>query len=138
VKAILLVAGLLGACGFSAADLASDTFLKIRLENYFRNPLEFPEPGFDIIAAAEPLRDEQMRKVVAPEPQTELMRGDTWRALQPGRNDGEQPNGTALWWLVSTTVICLAFGACLSAAQPASTHRKRRRVKRVRRMMAGC
>jgi hypothetical protein len=140
VKAILLVAGLLGARSDAAADLASDSLLKIRLEHYFRNPLEFPEPEFEINAAAEALRGAQIQRMIpaAPQPQPEPMRGDSWFALQPKETSRPVRNSGALWWLVWSTVLSLAFGACLSATGTlARMHRRRRRVKTVTRMMAG-
>ena len=139
MKAILLIAGLLGACNYAAADSASDTFLKPRMEGFFRNPIEFPETGFDILAAGAPAPEVQMRRVIEPEPQTELMRGATWQALENNGYRGGERNGPALWWLVVSTVLCLGFGCCVSAvgSRVKSNRQRRRRAKTTIRMMAG-
>ena len=137
VKAILLIVGLLGACNDAAADLASDTFLNIRMENYFRNPLEFPEPGFDIISAAEPLPEVASQRVIQSESLPELMRGEAWMKAQPSADNVPEGNTAALWSLVASTVLCLFCGCYLSVVgTQAKTHRQRRRVRTTIRMMA--
>jgi hypothetical protein len=148
VKAILLVAGLLGFCNAASADLASDTFLKIRVENYFRNPLAFPEPGFDIIAAAEPLSREGGEVSIGPDDQREILQRERW-ATAPGKEGAiAQDDRAGAWWAISSLCAFLLLGACVSAAgsrrprvrrrRHSSQIRRRHRVKTTIRMMSYC
>jgi len=135
----LLVAGLLGCCNVVSADHASDTFLKMRIEGYFRNPLAFPEPGIDILAAPDPLAEELIQQTMPAAEQIQVMRGEAW-IVQPGGGTGAgQPNGVGLWGLLLSTLASLLFGGCLSAANAYTPkQRRRRRVKIVMRKLASC
>ena len=138
MKVILFVAGLLGVCNVAAADLVRDTFLTLRVENYFHNPLAFPEPGMDILAAPQPLAQLADQAVIESGGPVPVMRGGSWSDLQFQGEAREQPNSRQLWWLLATAG--LVAGATVSAAGRLGNHRHRprRRVKTIARKMASC
>lgn len=133
MKAILLVAGLLGICNVLSADHASETFQQLRSENYFRNPLEFPEPGIEIIVPSTGTAENdamaiQMR--ITPEQRTEIMRGES--GLLVRRPDGDEPNGNGMWMLLLATLASLLTGVWFSMVRAGAVKRPPHRRVRVR------
>jgi|GEM_PF-5679557 len=142
VKTILLVAGLLGCCSVVSADHVGDTFVKMRVAAYFRNPLAFPEPGIDIVSGADMLAVEQSQTLMAADVRTQITRGENWfRAGDLTPSSGAASNGIALWSLLVSTFASLLCGGCLSMAGTyvphVCTRSKRRRVKVEIRKLAG-